>query len=225
MDISLEAQERNSQGTSESKRLRRIDDLIPGIVYGGKGEPKRICITDKALRKASENESFFSQIINLKVGGASERVVLKELQRHPYRPFFIHADFQRIREDVKLTINIPLHFNNAEACKGVKQQGGILTYDQTEVEVSCLPKDLPAFIEVDLLEVELNQVVHLSDLNLPEGVDIVAMLQDKDGDHDLPVVRVIEPRVEEVEEELEVAEGEEAAEGDKAEGDDSAGKE
>lgn len=214
MDISLEAQERKSQGTSNSKRLRRIDNLIPGVVYGGKGEPKSISITDKALRKASEKESFFSQIINLNVDGASERVVLKELQRHPYRPFFIHADFLRIREDVKLTMHIPVHFKNADTCKGVKQQGGVVSYDLTEVDITCFPKDLPAFIEMDLIDMELNQILHLSDLPLPEGVDAVALLQDKDGDHDLPVVRVVTPRIaeEEVDEVEEAAAGEEGAE-------------
>lgn len=222
MDISLEAQERKSQGTSDSKRLRRIDSLIPGVVYGGKGEPKSISITDKALRKVSENESFFSQIINLQVNGSSERVVLKELQRHPYRPFFIHADFQRIREDVKLTISIPVHFNNADTCKGVKQQGGVVSYDLTEIEISCLPKDLPAFIELDLIDLELNQILHMSDLTLPEGVEAVALAQDKDGDHDLPVVRVMTPRIaEEEEDKIEEAvegegEGEEGVEGEEA---------
>ncbi len=196
MDISLEAQGRKLKGTSDSKRARRLESLIPGVIYGGKGEPQMISITDKALRKISQNESFFSQIINLKVDGAAERVVLKELQRHPYRPFFIHADFLRIKEDVRLTMSIPLHFLNAETCKGVKQQGGMVSFDLTELEISCLPKDLPAFIEVDLAEVELNQILHISDVKLPAGVDAVAFAQDKENtDHDSPVVRVSPPRV------------------------------
>lgn len=207
MDISLEAQGRKLKGTSDSKRARRLESLIPGVIYGGKGEPQMISVTDKALRKASQNESFFSQIINLKVDGAAERVVLKELQRHPYRPFFIHADFLRIREDVKLTMNIPLHFLNAETCKGVKQQGGMVSFDLTELEISCLPKDLPAFIEVDLAEVELNQILHISDVKLPDGVDAVAFAQDKENaDHDSPVVRVSPPRIVEEDEPVEADE-------------------
>ena len=229
MDINIEAQERKVKGTSNSKRLRRMDDLIPGIIYGGTKEPSLISITDKNLRKASENESFYSQIITLKVNGSNEKVVLKELQRHPYRPFFVHADFQRIREDVKLTMNIPIHFLNAETCKGVKQQGGVVSYDISELDITCLPKDLPAFIEVDLEEMELSQILHISDLKLPEGVDSVVMLQDKDGDHDMPVVRVVEPRIAADEEAAEeaaaaeseaaeaAAEGEEGEEGDKEE--------
>ena len=210
MEINIEVKERTVQGSSENKRLRREEDLVPAVVYGGNKEPKMISITDKVLRKASEEESFFSQIINLKLNGSSERVVLKELQRHPYRPFFIHVDFLRIREDVKLSMHIPIHYINSETCVGVKQQGGVLSYDLTELDVSCLPKDLPAFIEVDLAELELNQILHISEVQLPEGVEALALVQDKEGDHDLPVVRVIEPRIaEEEEEELEAAEGEE----------------
>ena len=223
MEISLEVLERKETGKNAVKRLRQQEQLVPGVVYGGKGETKLISITDKALRKATEAEAFFSQIVNIKINGSSEKVVLKELQRHPYRPFFVHADFQRVREDVKLTINIPLHYLNAETCKGVKEQGGALTYDLTEVEISCLPKDLPAFIEVDLAELELNQVLHLSELNLPKDVEAVALAQDKDGDHDMPVVRVITQRTIEKEDELEAeleaeaAEAAEAAEGEEAE--------
>ena len=240
MDINIEAQERKVKGTSNSKRLRRMDDLIPGIIYGGTKEPSLISITDKNLRKASENESFYSQVITLKVNGSNEKVVLKELQRHPYRPFFVHADFQRIREDVKLTMNIPLHFLNAETCKGVKQQGGVVSYDISELDITCLPKDLPAFIEVDLEEMELSQILHISDLKLPEGVDSVVMLQDKDGDHDMPVVRVVEPRIaadEEAAEEAAAAaaeseaaeaaedeEGEEGKEGEKGDKEEKEGK-
>lgn len=224
MDISIEVQVRTQLGTSANKKLRREEDLIPGVVYGGKGEPKLISITDKILRKASESEAFFSQIINLKMNGSNERVVLKELQRHPYRPFFIHADFLRIREDVKLSISIPIHYLNEDNCQGVKQQGGVISHDITELEITCLPKDLPEFIELDLTNLELNQILHISEIKLPEGVEAVALLQDHDGDHDLPVVRVIEPRVVE-EEELEATEGEEGevAEGEEAgeEGDDS----
>lgn len=195
MTIAIEVQERAIKGTSGSKRLRRQDSLVPAVIYGGGKKPSLISITDKNLRKQSENESFYSQIITLNIGNSREKVVLKELQRHPYRPFFIHADFQRIREDAKLTMHIPIHFINAENCKGVKQQGGAISYDLSELDITCLPKDLPAYIEVDLEHLELNQIVHISDMKLPEGVESIAMLQDKEGDHDLPVVRVIEPRI------------------------------
>ncbi len=221
MELNIQAQERKLSGGMKNHQLRRAQ-LVPAVLYGGDKPPQHLSIEHKQLLKASENENFYSQVINIDISGKTEKVVLKELQRHPYKPLFMHADFLRIRADVKITMHIPIHYTNIETCKGVKQQGGVLSYDLAELDITCLPQDLPAFIEVDVAEMELNDILHLSDIKLPPGVEAVALLQDKEGehDHDLPVVRVVQPRTaaaEVEEEERLAAEAEEAAEVEEAE--------
>ena len=220
MSLNLEYQPREVAGSLASRRLRREEEMVPAIIYGGDKQPQLIQIQHKHLTKISEDESFFSQIIQLRRnGGESERVVLKSLQRHAYKRRFLHADFLRVRADVKITMRVPLHFINEDTCIGVKQQGGIISHEMTELEVNCLPKDLPPFIEVDIAQVELNQIVHIGDLKLPPGLEATVMLQDREGEHshDLPVVRVMEQRIA-LEEEIEAQpEAEEPAEDDEKE--------
>ena len=214
MELSIHAQKRDPEGTKGNRRLRRARQ-VPAILYGGDKPPQHLSIEYKQLVKASENESFYSQVINIQLNGKTEKAVLKELQRHPYKPLFMHADFLRVSADVKLTMRIPIHFINAETCEGVKQQGGVLSYDMAELDITCLPKNLPAFIEVDVESMNLNDILHISDIKLPAGVEAVFLLQYKEGehDHDLPVVRVVQPRVAaEEEKEPEVEEEELAAE-------------
>jgi large subunit ribosomal protein L25 len=167
-------------------------------------------------------EAFFTSILTLKIGAKSQQVVVKDVQRHPVKPLIMHLDFQRIREDEEITLSVPIHFLNEPNAKGVKEQGGVVDHLLTEVEVECLPRYLPEFLEIDVTPLELNQIYHLSDIKLPEGVALVAL---KHG-HDQPVVAVNPPRQEEVDApvvETEVAAGEvpataqvapEAAEGD-----------
>ena len=210
MELSIHAQKRDPEGTKENRRLRRARQ-VPAVLYGGAKPPQHLSIEYKQLVKASENESFYSQVINIQLNGKTEKAVLKELQRHPYKPLFMHADFLRVSADVKITMHIPIHFINTETCEGVKQQGGVLSYDMAELDITCLPKDLPAFIEVDVESMRLNDILHISDIKLPAGVEAVSLLQDKEGEHyhDLPVVRVVQPRVAaEEEEEPEVEEDE-----------------
>lgn len=215
MELSIQAQERKPGGNREARRLRQVQ-RVPAVLYGGDKAPQHLSIEHKQLMKASENENFYSQVINIHINGKAEKVVLKELQRHPFKPLFMHADFLRIRADVKITMRIPIHYTNTETCKGVKQQGGVLSYDLAELDITCLPQNLPAFIEVDVQKMELNDILHLSDIKLPSGVEAVSLLQDKEGehDHDLPVVRIVQPRIaaEEEEEEERLAAEAEAAE-------------
>lgn len=216
MELSIQTQERSLGGTRNNRRLRRAQQ-VPAVLYGGGQPPRKLSIEHKQLAKAGENENFYSQIINLHINGKAEKAVLKELQRHPYRPLLIHADFLRISEDVKITMHIPIHYINTESCKGVKQQGGVLSYDMSELDITCLPKDLPAFIEVDVSDMALNDILHISDIKLPAGVEAVSLLQDKEGEHqhDLPIVRVVQPRVSVEEEDEDVEEqAEEEAAGD-----------
>ena len=134
----------------------------------------------KDLKRALEEESFFSSVITLEIDGKEEPVILKALQRHPAKTVVLHADFQRASAGTVLKVNVPVHFLNETICTGVKMQGGVIHHDAVEIEVSCSPKDLPEFIEVDLAEVELDQVVHLSDLKAPKGVTFIALAHGSD---------------------------------------------
>ena len=185
-DYRLSAQLREEAGKGSSRRLRRLEDLVPAIVYGGKNEPMSIQLAHKDLKRALEEESFYSSVITLEIDGKEEPVILKALQRHPAKPVVLHADFQRASADTVLKVQVPVHFLNETTCKGVKMQGGVIHHDAVEIEVSCSPKDLPEFIEVDLADVELDQVIHLSDIKAPKGVTFVALSHDSD----LPVVSI-----------------------------------
>ncbi len=183
---------RSDKGKGSSRRLRRLADKIPAILYGGKGDPVSLTLIRKDLEKSLENEAFYTQIITVEFDGKSEQAILKDLQRHPAKETVMHADFLRIVADVKLHVRIPLHFLNEDTCVGVKTEGGIVSHSMTELEVMCLPKDLPEYLEVDLLEVELGQNIHISDITLPEGVESVELSHGED--HDQTVASVIAPR-------------------------------
>jgi large subunit ribosomal protein L25 len=193
----INAEQREDQGKGASRRLRR-DGLVPGIVYGAGKEPVAITVKHNELIKSLEQEAFYSQVLTLNLGKDSEQVVLRDLQRHPAKPLLLHLDLQRINANEKLHAHIPLHFLNEEACVGVKQGGGSISHVIIEVEVSCLPKDLPEFFEVDVADLNLGETLHLSDLKLPEGVELVELAHG----HDNAVVTVHKLRaVAEVEEE------------------------
>ena len=172
---------RTDLGKGASRRLRRLESNIPAVLYGGDAEPVSLTIAHKDIIKATENEAFFSHVITLNVGKKKEKAVIKALQRHPAKPFIMHADFLRINEKEAVTVKVPLHFINEEKCVGVKIGGGSILKTLNEIEVSCLPKDLPEFIEVDMLEIEVGSNVHLSDITLPAGVTSVSLTHE-DGD-------------------------------------------
>lgn len=214
-EFEIIAEKREVVGKGSSRRLRRLEDKVPGIIYGGKKKnPQNITVMHKDLLKATENEAFFSHILSLNLDGAKEQVIVKDMQRHPAKPRILHVDFQRVSKDVAIHIHVPLHFINEDTCVGVKKQGGAISHTMSEVEVSCLPGDLPEYIEVDMLKVEIDQIVHLSDLALPKGVEIIALTQGED--HDLPVVAVHTPK-KVVEEEEETTSAEVPTVGDKDE--------
>ncbi|EMP57138.1 50S ribosomal protein L25/general stress protein Ctc [Marinobacter santoriniensis NKSG1] len=188
----IEAFPRDDQGKGASRRLRREERKIPAIIYGGNKDATPVAIWHNELKKALENEAFFSHILTVDIQGKKESVILKDLQRHPYKPILTHADFQRVDKDHEIHVNVPLHFVNEETAPAIKLQGGVANHQINEVEVICLPQNLPEFIEVDMAEVDMDQVVHLSDLKLPKGVKIAALQQGED--HDLPVVAIHKPR-------------------------------
>lgn len=212
VDFTLNANVREDMGKGASRRLRRNAGLIPAIVYGGSKEPQSITLVARELNKALESESFYSSIIGLKMGNKVEEVLIKALQRHPSKPHVMHADFQRIVAGQKVTIQVQLHFINEEACVGVKQDGGMIFRNLPEIEISCLPKDMPDFIEVDLLELGIGQSLHLSDLVLPEGVTIPSL--ELGDDHNAAVVSIMAQRVASEEDDAEDDSGEEAVDGE-----------
>lgn len=217
----LSVEPRAALGRTHSRRLRKAGK-VPAILYGGGEAPESMVLDHNTLSHQMNREAFFTSILTLKIGTKSQQVVVKDVQRHPVKPLIMHLDFQRIREDEEITLSVRIHFLNEADAKGVKEQGGVVDHLLSEVEVQCLPRYLPEYLEIDVTALELNQIYHLSDIKLPEGVSLVAL---KHG-HDEPVVAVNPPRQEEVDapvEAAEVAAGEvpataqvapEAAEGD-----------
>ena len=180
VEFALNAEVRSDLGKGASRRLRRNVSMVPAVIYGGDKAPQSISLLAKDLAKLLENEAAFSHVLSLDVAGTKENVLIKALQRHPAKGFVLHADFQRVVAGQKLTAHVPLHFINEAIAVGVKQQGGEISHTISEVEVSCLPKDLPEFIEVDMAAVEVGQTVHMSDLKLPKGVELVALAHGND---------------------------------------------
>jgi large subunit ribosomal protein L25 len=196
----LNVEPRAQLGRTSSRRLRKAGK-VPAIMYGGGEAPESMVLDHNALAHQMSREAFFTSILTLKIGAKSQQVVVKDVQRHPVRPLIVHLDFQRIREDEEITLSVPIHFLNEANAKGVKDQGGVVDHLLTEAEVECLPRHLPEYLEIDVTNLELNQIYHLSDIKLPEGVSLVAL---KHGD-DRPVVAVNLPREEEVEAPVEAA--------------------
>ncbi|MFT6390273.1 MAG: large subunit ribosomal protein L25 [Cellvibrionaceae bacterium] len=190
-DFVIDAQNREDAGKGASRRLRR-QALVPAIVYGGNKEPQSISILSKELIKHLENEAFYSHIVSINIAGKIEDVILKDLQRHPAKPVILHADFLRVLKDQKLTTKVPLHFINEAKCAGVKNQGGIVNHSITELEIVCLPADLPEYIEVDLIDLEIGNLIHISDLTLPKGVESVDLAHGEVND--LTVAAVTKPK-------------------------------
>jgi large subunit ribosomal protein L25 len=183
----LIAELRSDLGKGASRRLRR-EGKVPAILYGSHQEPVSIMLSANELGKSLKHEAFYNHILKIQVNGKPERAVLKDLQRHPYKPTILHLDLQRVNETEELRMNVPLHFTNEAACVGVKLGGGSIFHQTSEVEIHCLPKDLPEYIEVNMLEMEIGQTLHLSDLVLPEGVVIPGLVKDEESD--LPVATV-----------------------------------
>lgn len=191
-DFKLDATARNDLGKGASRRLRRLAGQVPAVIYGGTPAPLSISLSHNELMKHLEHEAFYSHIISLSVDGVAQDVILKDLQRHPAKPVVLHADFLRIDKTTRLTTHVPLHFINEAISKGVKIQGGKVIHNVTQIDISCLPHNLPEFIEVDLANAEIGTIIHISDLKLPSGVTSVALSHG--ADHDLAVATVVKPK-------------------------------
>jgi large subunit ribosomal protein L25 len=182
------------QGKGASRRLRR-SGKVPAILYGGHNEPRQIVLDHQNLLTLLVNERFFSTILALKIQGESQAAIVKDVQRHPAKNQILHLDLQRVVESENIRMSIPLHFKGAAGAPGVKTQGGIVSHLLNNVEISCLPKDLPEFLEIDLSAMEINDMKRLSDIPLPPGVQLVDLAHGRDE----AVVSIHHPRAEEVE--------------------------
>ena len=212
----LTAELREDKGKGASRRLRRLADQIPAIIYGGDKDPQPLTLIRKDLEKALENEAFFSQVLTITVGSDPQKAILKDLQRHPAKNRVMHADFLRVDDKTVVKVNVPIHFLNEEACVGVKMQGGMIQHQATDVEVQCLPGDIPEYLEVDISALELDEMLMLSDIKLPEGVEMPELAHGPENDQAIVSIHVIKA-VPIEEEELEAAAAEGEAEGREAE--------
>ncbi len=195
----INAEFRDDLGKGASRRLRR-EGKVPAILYGGDREPRSLTVLQKDLLLLLQNEGFYSSVISLKVGDKEQPAILKDLHRHPAKPIILHLDLQRVRDDVEIRMNVPLHFLGENVAPGVKA-GGTVSRISNELEIVCLPKYLPEFIDIDLSAMELDDMVKLSDVKLPEGVELA---HPPTEEHDPSVVSIHMVRVQ-----VEVEEGEE----------------
>ena len=181
----IKATGRSDKGKGASRRLRHAA-AIPAIIYGGSAEPKQIQLEHEKIWIASQNDWFYSSILSLDVEGAVESVLLRDMQRHPFRQQIMHLDFQRVNANEAIRVAVPLHFLNQDTSPAGKNAEVVIAHELNEVEVSCMPKDLPEFIEIDLADLKLGDVIHLSDITLPSGVEIPELKLGKE--HDVSVV-------------------------------------
>jgi large subunit ribosomal protein L25 len=207
----LNAVTRTDKGKGASRRLRRTNS-VPAIVYGGGKDPQQITLQHNILLQHLENEAFYSHILDLNIDGKSEKAVLRDLQRHPAKPIIMHADFMRVNVNEVIKMNVPLHFLNEESAPGVKLEGGAVSHLFTDVEVACKAGNLPEYIEVDVADLKIGDSIHLSEIKLPEGVEIVALMQG--AEHDQAVVSIHKTRASGADT---AEEGEAEAEGGEAE--------
>ncbi|MGN6313289.1 MAG: 50S ribosomal protein L25/general stress protein Ctc [Rhodanobacteraceae bacterium] len=206
----IAAQGRTDQGKGASRRLRRAGN-VPAIVYGAGQPPQNIQFEHNTLALAARNEWFTSAILDLLIDGNRQKVLLRDVQKHPFKPQLLHLDFLRINENEAIRVRVPLHFANQEKSPAGKASGVVVSHAMTDVEVSCLPKDLPEFLEVDLIDLKLGDIVHMSDIKLPSGVEIPELKLGKEHDHPVVTAQEIREEVEPVEAAAEGAAPAEAA--------------
>ena len=206
-DFFLQADIREDQGKGASRRLRRLGK-VPAVVYGA-GRPARAVVLDhNEVQKALAQESFYASVVTIRVGERAQPCILKAVQRHPAKAVIMHIDFQRIVADEKIRVSVPIHLKGEKIAPGVKTGGGVVSHLMNEIEISCLPADLPEYLELDISHLELEDSLHMSDIPLPKGVEILALQQGEQ--HDQPVVALYRPRVDKADAD---ADGEAAGEG------------
>ena len=205
-ELDLIADFRTDTGKGSSRRLRRAGK-VPAIIYGAGREPRALTFDHNELFKAADHESFFSSILTVKVGDKVRSAILKDIQVHPAKRQILHIDLQRVVDDEKIRMEVPLHYINEEICVGVKTGGGSVQKILSEVEITCFPKDLPEYIEVDIANLELDKLLHLSDIKLPPNVELIELIAEPPRDEAIVSVHVIRAAAE-----PEEAEGEDVTE-------------
>ncbi len=188
--FSLTGTSRTDEGKGASRRLRHAQQM-PAVIYGAAKPAQSITLPFKDMVKALESEAFYSHILTLTIDGETQQVVLKALQRHPVKNAPLHADFLRVDAEHKITMRVPIHYINLDTCVGVKAEGGSIAIMSTDVEIACFPKDLPEFLSVDMGALSIGITLHLSDIKLPEGVEIPQLTQGHD--YDQPIANVYKP--------------------------------
>jgi len=208
--FNLDAEIRTDLGKGASRRLRR-EDKVPAILYGAGKDPVSITLTHNKVLQAQEFEAFYSHVLKINVEGKNVDVLLKDMQRHPFKPKVMHIDFLRVDAKVEVSTNVPLHYINEDECKAIKLEGGHAEHHMNDVEVTCLPGDLPEYIEVDMLNVEMGQTLHLSDLVTPKGVALTELSKGEEHDQAVVTVKVAKVAVAEDDADTESADDADAA--------------
>ncbi len=211
IDFTIDAEPRDDLGKGASRRLRRTG-RVPAILYGAGQEPENISLDHNKISHDLSNEAFYSHILTVNLSGKKQKVILRDMQRHPAKPVIMHVDFLRVSDDQEIHMHVPLHFIGEDVCPGVKLEGGQISHQLIEVEVTCLPKNIPEFIEVDLSELTLGDAVHLTELKLPEGIVLTALTHGEG--HDQQVANVHATKVVVEDEPIEAAPEEGASEAD-----------
>jgi len=204
----ISAEPRNDQGKGASRRLRH-SGKVPAILYGAHAEPTRLALEHHKVLALSADEKFYSSIISVSIGGQKQPAIVKDVQMHPARTAVMHIDLQRVMENEKIRLHLPIHFRGAAASPGVKTQGGVISHHMADIEVVCLPKDLPEFVELDLSAMNLNESLYVADIKVPAGVTVSALAHGANP----PVVSIHAPRVAEPEPTAEAEAAPAAAEG------------
>ena len=221
MKIEIKAKERMSKGTGASRRLRHAG-TTPGVLYGGSKDSLNLELDTKELFMQFRHEAFHASILTLNLNGKKESVILRDFQMHPVRNNIQHIDFQRINENEKINVKVPFHFTNEDTAPGVKLEGGLVSHIMTEIDISCLPKDLPQYIEVDLGSLAMGDSIHLSEVTIPDGVELTTLTEEND-----PVITSISKPKVVIEEEVVTESSEDSSEGessDESENDSDEGK-
>lgn len=191
--FTLSAERRTDIGKGASRRLRREQDSVPAVIYGAGKLAETLALAHKDVLQALQHEAFFSSLLNININGKDEKVILKAMQRHPSRARILHMDFLRVSANQKLTLPVPIHLLGEDAAIGVKQEGGIISKQLSELEINCLPADLPEYIEVDVSNLRLDQAIHIREVKLPKGVQLATIIADDANDH--AVVSIVTPKV------------------------------
>ncbi|MEJ2602309.1 MAG: 50S ribosomal protein L25/general stress protein Ctc [Gammaproteobacteria bacterium] len=226
-EYDLVAEYRDEQGKGASRRLRR-EGKLPAIVYGGDRPPRAITLDHNKVLQQAQNERFYSSVLTVKVGEKAQEVILKDVQRHPAKRQILHLDLQRIVAGEAIRMSVPIHYLGEDTAPGVKEEGGVLFRQYNEVEVSCLPKDLPEYLEVDVSGLGMDELLHLSDIKVPENVEIVELAQEDAEDHVIVSIHMPRQIIEEEEEEGEEPEAGEVprvGEEEEGEGEDESSEE